>query len=720
MLRNVEQKLKVEYKTLIRDLGENLEQTEAESEKEKAVKFMGEKTSLMGGLRTKMMMKSPQKVETTREQRGTAVKEERSDKRTIKTAPIPVPKWDGKTRSFPRFKKLWLENIIPHHEDSALHMMLVQSLPKELLEEVSSLASSFQEIWDHLEEKAGKVDVIAKDIMGDLLSLSHRKVGKKFVAKFSVMLEDSEAMLGAIGQQAWLTSPRSVADLEDLLPDSEKLEWAKKVKGSVGSDRFERLKTFLKDRKDELEALDTIGNRGSGQVPDTGGLPTCTYCHKRGHVEMEGGETVCRAKRSDQARAGGGTRSGSDRGRLSYRDGCAICGSKDHWKNECPEKGTAKDRFSTKGGRDGGQDRGRGGAQADGVVQSNQLRKSECNRCKFASKNISCCFACKKSSNVDHCLLHCGQYMSVGVEDRVKMVKGASGCAVCLNAGHQAANCNYKDKNNWVCGIDGCCSHHHPTLHGSRDMFVKINILVVGDTRFQDITDWETREDYQHDSYQVSSEELAEASPDRKLELKEVMEELHKPGLGGDQVLLVVQAVDMVYGLGRQVVQVVTFFDDGSTCSIVLNCLAKQYGLLGEKVTVTIETLNAVTTKETMLYMVELLDRDGVRRLVRAFGFDNISEPMGSIELDGVKYMFSDKMQEKFLDWGVRPSGQVELLVGSEVAHIHPTADETVENLVIKKSIFGTGLVLNGGHPSIRTEKVKFDSTVGATILGKG
>jgi hypothetical protein len=67
MLRNVEQKLKVEYKTLIWDLGENLEQTEAESDKEKAVKFMGEKTSLMGGLRTKMMMKSPQKVETTRE-----------------------------------------------------------------------------------------------------------------------------------------------------------------------------------------------------------------------------------------------------------------------------------------------------------------------------------------------------------------------------------------------------------------------------------------------------------------------------------------------------------------------------------------------------------------------------------------------------------------------------------------------------------------------------
>jgi hypothetical protein len=46
MLRNVEHKLKVEHKTLVGNLGENLEQTEAEGEKVKAVKFVGEKTSL--------------------------------------------------------------------------------------------------------------------------------------------------------------------------------------------------------------------------------------------------------------------------------------------------------------------------------------------------------------------------------------------------------------------------------------------------------------------------------------------------------------------------------------------------------------------------------------------------------------------------------------------------------------------------------------------------
>ena len=444
---------------------------------------------------------------------------------------------------------------------------------------------------------------------------------------------------------------------------------------------------------------------------------------------MEGDEIVCWAKKDDQKTGGGrGNKSGSGRGKFEpdYRNGCAICGDKNHWKNECPHKGTDKDRFSQGKGKDrgptgrgGGQGSGRGGAQADGIVQSNQLRSSDCNRCKYADKNIQTCFGCKQSGNMDHCVLHCEQYLCLGVEERVKLVRSANACAVCLNAGHQAATCNYKDKDNWVCGMKGCRSHHHPTLHGSKDLFIRINTLVVEQNRFQDVTDWEAREGYTYDSYLVSEDGNGLAAADRKLELQEVMEELKSPGLNGDQVLLVVQRVNMVYGSGRMVTEVVTFFDDGSTCSVILNSMAIQFGLLGEKVTVTIETLNAVTTKETMIYVVELVDRNGTRRLVRAFGFDNISEPMGSIELEGVKHMFSLEMQEKWLDWGVRPEGAIQLLVGSEVANLHPQAVEVVGNLVIKSSIFGTGLVLNGGHPLIKSSKLKMDSTVAAIRQGK-
>ena len=231
-----------------------------------------------------------------------------------------------------------------------------------------------------MEEKAGKVDVVARDIMGELFSLSQKKHGSKFVAKFSVVLEDSEALLTTMGQQAWLTSPRSVADLEDLLPTSEKLEWAKRVKGAAGTEKYERFKLFLRERKEELEALDAMGNKSSLRQQE--GFPTCTYCNKRGHVEMEGGEIICRAKINDQKMGdrGGYKGGGAGRGKFvpDYKNGCAICGDRDHWKNECPQKGTDRDRFTNSrgrgrgsAGRGGGQGNGRDGAHADGVVQRN-------------------------------------------------------------------------------------------------------------------------------------------------------------------------------------------------------------------------------------------------------------------------------------------------------------------------------------------------------------
>ena len=127
------------YQALYGRLGDHFKAEEVKSEKEKAEQFLDAKRPVFGELKTKWIMaKSPVKEEgTSGGSSGNVGREERNIKRSVKTAPIPVPKWDGKTRSFPRFKKLWTENILPFHEESALHMMLVQSLPTDVLDEVS-------------------------------------------------------------------------------------------------------------------------------------------------------------------------------------------------------------------------------------------------------------------------------------------------------------------------------------------------------------------------------------------------------------------------------------------------------------------------------------------------------------------------------------------------------------------------------------------------------
>ena len=59
-----------------------------------------------------------------------------------------------------------------------------------------------------------------------------------------------------------------------------------------------------------------------------------------------------------------------------------------------------------------------------------------------------------------------------------------------------------------------------------------------------------------------------------------------------------------------------------------------------------------------------------------------------------------------------RPVGEVDLLIGSEVAHLHNTHMETAGNMVVKQSIFGTGLVLNGGHELLDCGTVEFERSV--------
>ena len=57
-------------------------------------------------------------------------------------------------------------------------------------------------------------------------------------------------------------------------------------------------------------------------------------------------------------------------------------------------------------------------------------------------------------------------------------------------------------------------------------------------------------------------------------------------------------------------------------------------------------------------------------------------------------------------------NGEVELLIGSEVAHLHPQYQETVGRMVVRKSIFGTGWVLNGAHEDIACAPVDFNGNL--------
>ena len=269
-------------------------------------------------------------------------------KEPVKIKPIDCPTWDGKYRSFPRFKKLWDENINPRHEDSALHLMLVQSLPKFVLDNISTLTDSADDIWRYLEEKYGKPEVVAKEVMSELMGLDHKKLGSKFMGKFCTLLLDTHSLLASMGEEDWLVSSRSVSELEAKLPRDEQIEWVK-VMGTIGGDtKFEKFRTFLQQRKSVLELLDTMGYKAGRNETK------CEYCSRPGHVEGD-----CFTKHGYPESSGG-------RG-FKSPGGCAICGKPDHWKNECPDKGTRKDRGNWKPGT-GSNHFGKGSGNSGGWI----------------------------------------------------------------------------------------------------------------------------------------------------------------------------------------------------------------------------------------------------------------------------------------------------------------------------------------------------------------
>ena len=201
----------------------------------------------------------------------------------VKIKPLDCPTWDGKFKTFARFKKMWSENITPRHEDSALHLMLCQALPKNILENISSLTSSADDIWAYLDDKYGKTEVVAREIMAELMGLDSKKLGHRFMSRFCTTLLDTHSLLASMGEEDWLTASRSMSVLENKLPRDEKIEWANQYEVLPGDTKFEKFKGFLQQRKRIMEVLESMGDR-----PDTVSnrdSDMCGYCSKPGHTE---------------------------------------------------------------------------------------------------------------------------------------------------------------------------------------------------------------------------------------------------------------------------------------------------------------------------------------------------------------------------------------------------------------------------------------------------
>ena len=301
----------------------------------------------------------------------------------------------------------------------------------------------------------------------------------------------------------------------------------------------------------------------------------------------------------------------------------------------------------------------------------NHVDGSQCHRCdEFIAKDgIYICLACGKGTakgdKIHHCLEHCGKYMSMSADERSAVIELSKWCPVHLLGSHSLDECNMKSNVRFLCGVNNCSKHHHKSLHGSTTPFVA----------------------------SIHSTELAARINSSAMS-------------NGSNVLLLAQSIDTPTG------PLTTFFDNCSTCCLITHSAAQRLCLVGEAVIMEITTATGKTTVDSFIYTITLVDKEGEDHFITACAIETISNKIKRVDVSKVKNEFSPQIQDIWSRLEDRPHGEVDLLIGINECGIHPVDMEVSRNLKVQSSLFGSGYLLCGSHPSIKSEAVRWSDTV--------
>ena len=625
-------------------------------------------------------------------------------KQFIKYRPQEMPKFTGKAKDFALWKKLWQEGISPQFEEGAQMMAFTTCLPEKVWKKIGRL-DNVTRVWDELDRHYGAPKIVTAEVLAELEQHGVERDKPEFIPAFTIMLEDAARLLDAIDRGERVKSEQQVEHWVSMLPDLEQDRYFAVQDTLSGSD-WEKLIKFLSGRKraiqEKLIHKEYVTSPKSGKSVDKPDIK-CTYpkCGRAGH-EI----TNCRLYKADQNQLGSRGARGSSGGR-GFQGECFGCGGTGHKQENCTSQGRGR------AASEGGSGRRRG----EGQFSANYLSTPSCRergRCRRVVSRDERCPGCQQVSKagqkVCHCIFHCGEYRKAGLEQKTKIVKDAQLCVICLSGGHPSSACESRDP---VCGMEGCRKKHHSDLHGSTDPYVvSVNFIRAGSLAYS------LKKSY-HKAACNSVTTHMEGVSRRREEMEEIERIVGLPPIPGEQVLLLFQEINIVHGLKRLEDKVKTFWDDGSTCSLIKTTTAEHFQLRGEPITISIDTVNGMVERKTKMYVVELINLHGERVLVRAFGVEKISGIVTAVDVSGVKEFFSKEVQKKWGWLAERPEGDIELLIGSEMAGLHPDTLEKAGDLKVMKSQFGHGVLLTGRHPSISVEGVYWPENVSAIRQGR-
>ena len=273
---------------------------------------------------------------------------------------------------------------------------------------------------------------------------------------------------------------------------------------------------------------------------------------------------------------------------------------------------------------------------------------------------------CLVHQNEGHLTRKCRAFLRMTVVERGNVVRDKNGCKLCLSISHIGQPCPFEAR--WgPCPVDGCNEIHSKLVHGCNIPGISAAVRPTNMSLQQP----------------VDSNNTVSSNSDN---IGNTNSELNR------NVLLLIQKIRTKKG------PVVSFWDSGSTISLISKEFARRANLKGIPILYDLTTVGGiVTTQSSVLYELVIIDRRRKKHTIKLYEIDDICGEVGSINIGGVVHLFPS-LKKSEVD---RTSGKIEMLIGMDCAKLHPKNILEKDGLVLYKSFFGTGKILGGTHAAV-------------------
>ena len=340
---------------------------------------------------------------------------------------------------------------------------------------------------------------------------------------------------------------------------------------------------------------------------------------------------------------------------------CKKCGQAGHKKYECTVKINAAS-VSKVESDDTSDDEETSKNNEEKEKEIKRRVRERCGKCPICKKRHT--FTRKKDNTEwpSDRLISCAQFQKMSPKDRAIQLEKSSGCSRCTSWCHRKSDCRMT---NGRCGMEKngtkCQSDHSRLVCGSGVAYcgnVKISSPVFSDSSGEEAT-----------------------FPDLDAETLLCYQEIKVPGAEEKQN---------------------SCFDNGSNRCLVTNEFARDQQLDSQMIRMRLNTPGcAEKIEDTQLYTFHVEDNYGVRTKIWAFGVDQIMPDPSEVNLMSVRHLFPHLPASAF---DTPPTSKVQILIGNNFLALHPSGGQgkdSVDNLRVLSSNFGSGWVVAGAHPSL-------------------